>query len=84
MNSQNEKTMRRRFLGRFIVADPKVCHGKPTFVGTRIMVSQVLRQLGKGLSAEKIVREWPGGVTKEAITEAIALAAQAFVEHAPD
>ena len=69
MNSQTEKTMRRRFLGQFIVADPKVCHGKPTFVGTRIMVSQVLQQLGKGLSAEKIVREWRGSVSREAIAE---------------
>jgi hypothetical protein len=30
--------MQRKRLGRYIVADPEICHGKPTFVGTRIMV----------------------------------------------
>jgi len=82
MNSSAAKTKDRRFLGRHIVADPMVCHGKPTFVGSRIMVSQVLRQLGKGMSAEEIVREWRGSVTREAIPEALELANRAFVEHA--
>ena len=27
-----------KLLGRYIVADPKICHGKPTFRGTRIFV----------------------------------------------
>lgn len=26
-------------LGRYIMADPEICRGKPTFSGTRIMVS---------------------------------------------
>ena len=39
---------RRKLLGRHIVADPEICHGKPTFVGTRIMVTQVLKQVAKG------------------------------------
>lgn len=76
--------MGRRLLGQYIVADPKICHGKPTFVGTRIMVSQVLRQLGKGMNAEEIAREWRGSVTREAIAEAVELANRAFVEHAPE
>jgi uncharacterized protein (DUF433 family) len=29
--------MKRKLLGRYIVADPNICHGKPTFRGTRIM-----------------------------------------------
>jgi uncharacterized protein (DUF433 family) len=33
----------RKLLGRYIVADPEICHRKPTFRGTRIMVSQVLK-----------------------------------------
>jgi uncharacterized protein (DUF433 family) len=32
------KTERRMELGDFIVADPEICHGKPTFKGTRIPV----------------------------------------------
>jgi len=35
-------------LGAYIVADPKVCHGKPTFKGTRVMVFQVLEQVASG------------------------------------
>ena len=31
-----------KILGRFIVADPKVCHGQPTFRGTRVFVADVL------------------------------------------
>ena len=30
-------------LGRHIVADPTICHGKPTFKGTRIMMGQANR-----------------------------------------
>lgn len=44
-------------LGRHIVADPDVCHGKPIFVGTRIMVSQVLKQVAKGMSWDEITAE---------------------------
>ena len=29
-------------LGKYIVADPRICHGKPTFNGSRVMVWQVL------------------------------------------
>src|SRR5437899_2911168 len=35
----------RKVLGRYIVADPEICHGKPTFLGTRIMVAQILKQV---------------------------------------
>ena len=36
--------MNRKLLGRYTVADPEVCGGKPTFRGTRIMIWQVLEQ----------------------------------------
>jgi uncharacterized protein (DUF433 family) len=29
-------------LGRYVVADPSICHGAPTFRGTRILVADVL------------------------------------------
>ena len=32
-------------LHKHIIADPAVCHGKPTFKGTRVMVWQVLEML---------------------------------------
>ena len=62
------------FLGRYMVADPEICHGKPTFLGTRIMVSQVLKQVAKGMPWDAITAEWRGAVTKEAIAEAVELA----------
>jgi uncharacterized protein (DUF433 family) len=73
---------KRKVLGRYIVADPEICHGKPTFVGTRIMVTQILKQVGKGMPWDAITAEWRGTVTKEAIAEAVELAQRIFEEHA--
>jgi uncharacterized protein (DUF433 family) len=70
-----------KIIGRYIVTDPQICHGKPTFRGTRIMVSQVLDQIASGMAWETIVEEWNGKVTKEAIAEAVRLASQAFIDH---
>jgi len=61
-------------LGRHIVADPAICHGQPTFKGTRIMVWIVLEMLERGLTWDEIVWEWDGRVAKPAIAEAIAIA----------
>jgi uncharacterized protein (DUF433 family) len=71
----------RKMISRYIVTDPGICHGKPTFRGTRIMVSQVLEQMASGMAWEAIMEEWRGSVTREAIAEAVRLATQAFVEH---
>ena len=40
---------KRWVLGRYIVVDPKICHGKPTFRGTRIMVADVLEMVASGV-----------------------------------
>jgi uncharacterized protein (DUF433 family) len=74
-------TVERKMISRYIVTDPRICHGKPTFRGTRIMVVQVLEQVANGMAWEVIVEEWRGSVTKDAIAEAVRLATQAFVEH---
>ncbi len=71
-------------LGRYIVADPAICHGEPTFRGTRILVADVLEQVASGMAWEAIIEEWHGGVTKEAIAEAVRLAREALVTHMPD
>ncbi|MBI2941552.1 MAG: DUF433 domain-containing protein [Chloroflexi bacterium] len=70
-----------RVFGRHIVADPRICHGALTFRGTRIFVTDVLDQLAEGLSWDEIVASWGGGVSKEAIAEAIRLAHAALSEH---
>ena len=73
--------MERKLIGRYIVTDPHICHGKPTFRGTRIMVSQVLEQVASGMAWDTIVDEWRGSIPKDAIAEAVRLALQAFMDH---
>lgn len=70
------------FIGRYIVTDPKICHGKPTFRGTRVFVSDVLEQVGSGMAWETIIKEWNGSITRDAISEAVQLASQALPKFA--
>jgi uncharacterized protein (DUF433 family) len=72
----------RMCFGRYIVADPKVCHGKITFAGTRIFVADVLEMVAKGMDWNAIVKEWRGRISQEAIGEAVRLGARAFLDHA--
>jgi len=76
--------MKVKTVGRFVVADPEVCHGDPVFRGTRILVADVLEQVASGMSWEAITEEWRGSVTPEAIAEAVRLAREALVAHAPE
>ena len=62
--------MQTTVLGRYVVADPAICHGQLTFRGTRILVADVLEQVAMGMAWEAIIAEWRGAVTKEAIAEA--------------
>jgi uncharacterized protein (DUF433 family) len=74
--------MDKKAVGKYIVADPKVCHGKLTFKGTRILVADVLDLVAQGADWETIIRQCHGSITTLAITEAIRLAGNAFVDHA--
>ncbi len=74
----------RKLLGRYVVADPEICHGKPTFLGTRILAAQVLKQVAQGMSWEAITAEWRGAVTRDAIAEAVELAQRTFEDHAAE
>ena len=73
-----------QFMGRYIVTNPEICHGKPTFSGTRVLVSDVLEQVASGMAWETIIEEWNNSVTKDAIQEAVQLASQAFIRHADE
>ena len=55
--------MSQRLFGRYIVSDHDICHGKPTFRGTRILVADVLEQIGEGQAWETIIEEWRGSIT---------------------
>ncbi len=79
-----KRTNKLRTLGRYIVADPKICHGRPTFRGTRVLVADVLEQVAAGLDWEAIIDEWNGSISKEAIAEAVQLASQALERHADE
>ena len=70
--------MRKKFIGRYLVVDPKVCHGKLTFAGTRVPVETVLNWLAKGKTMKAILASWPE-IPKEAVEEATQLAAAALV-----
>lgn len=52
-------TMNRITINKHIVADPKICHGKPTFNGTRVMVWQVLEMLKSGETVKEIIASFP-------------------------
>ncbi|HEY6321134.1 MAG TPA: DUF433 domain-containing protein [Thermoanaerobaculia bacterium] len=58
-----------------IVADPRICHGKPCIRGTRIMVSVVLANLADGLSVDEIIKEYPSLVPDD-IRAAVGYAAE--------
>ena len=73
---------RAHLIGRHIVTDPKICHGKPTFRGTRVLVADVLEQVASGVAWETIIEDWNDSITKEAISEAVQLASQALLKHA--
>ncbi len=75
---------KRVILGRHIVADPKICHGVPTFRGTRIFVSDVLEMVAEGMAWETIIEQWHHSITQEAIAEAVKLSSEAFIKHADE
>lgn len=65
---------------RHIVTDPDICHGKPTFRGTRVLVADVLEQVARGMAWETIIEEWNDSIPKDAIREAVQLASQALLK----
>ncbi len=82
MRGRNAK--KRKVFGKYIVADPRICHGKLTFVGTRIFVKDVLEMVADGMDWNRIIKEWHGHIDREAIAEAARLAGRAFLEHADE
>ncbi len=70
-------------LGKYVVAAPGVCGGRPTFKYTRLEVSFILALLATGKSIEQVVQAYSlSRITPEAIQEAISLADQALLRSA--
>ncbi len=63
----------------YISMDPDICHGKPCFKGTRIMVYLGLEMLEDGASAQNIPDAYPG-LTPDHIKAALHYAAKVLEE----
>ena len=68
-----------RQLTEHIVCDSEICHGQPTFKGTRILVKGVLEQLEAGWDWDKIIYAWDDKIDEAAIREVIQLASGSFL-----
>src|SRR2546426_8394290 len=79
--ADHRRTPERVNLGKYIVADPQICHGKPTFKGTRIMVWQLFEHLALGEALEEFPKHFPGRVTLDAAREALELGRKLFTEN---
>jgi uncharacterized protein (DUF433 family) len=62
---------------KFIISDPSVMMGKPVIAGTRITVEFIVEKLAAGETIDQILEAHPR-LTKEAIQEALAFAAEAL------
>lgn len=58
-----------------IVKDPNVCHGAPTFRGTRVMVSSVLGYLAEGRGENEVRKDFPS-LGSESVRAALSFAAE--------
>jgi uncharacterized protein (DUF433 family) len=68
---RKQQQVAKRMIGRYVIADPAICHGQPTFRGTRILVADVMEQVAGGVAWETIVEGWRGDVSPDAISEAV-------------
>jgi len=63
-------------ISKYIVVDDEICHGKPTFKGTRILVSDIIELLAAGLSVEEIIRDYYPSLNEDMVKEALIWAAK--------
>ncbi len=75
--------MKRVELGKYVISDPAICHGKLTFKGTRVLVEPVLASFANGRTLDDIVTKgWPT-ITKEAVEDALMIAIHSLVKDYP-
>lgn len=67
-----------------VICDPKICHGQPTFRGTRILVADVLEQVASGMDWDAISAEWRGAIDRESIAQAVRLARRSLLMRAEE
>jgi uncharacterized protein (DUF433 family) len=77
------KSPKRIYRGKYVVANPEICHGQLTIKGTRILVKDVLYYVADGKDWDWICSAFERKVTREAISEAVRLAGDALVGGTP-
>ena len=73
------KTARQRAIGKYIISNPRICHGEPTFRGTRKLVRDCIEMAAQGLTLDELASR--AGLPREAIVEALHLAAEVLQRH---
>lgn len=72
--------MARIEIGKYLVADTRVCSGRLIFKGTRILVSDALELTAAGYTPEAIARQYRGMLTPKKVREALALTRRGIVK----
>src|SRR5262249_40752886 len=71
--SMPKKAEQPRELGKYIIANPRICHGEPTFKGTRKLVRDCIEMAAKGLTIDELASR--ANLPREAIVQALRFAA---------
>jgi uncharacterized protein (DUF433 family) len=74
-----DKPARRQEIGRYIVTDPRICRGEPTFKGTRKLVRDCIEMAASGLTIDELANR--ANLPREAIIEALHFAAEVLQRH---
>ena len=77
-----KKAAQQRELSKYIVADPRICHGEPIFKGTRKLVRDCLEMAANGLTIDELASR--ANLPREAIMEALHFAADVLQRHYTD
>jgi uncharacterized protein (DUF433 family) len=64
-----KKAGQQRELGKYIVADPQICHGEPIFKETRKLVRDCIEMAANGLTIDELASR--SNLPREAIVEAL-------------
>jgi len=70
-------------LGKYVVAAPGICGGRPTFKYTRLEVSLILSRVAAGEPLDELIAAYARShLSREAVQEAIQLADAALMQAA--